>query len=84
MVENVNRIGEALGVAWSFFQNEAGELTVGACLLLAAIAFVTAYRSSRPIRPALSQELWQVVAVSAGVALVFGGVGLFFLVKALS
>ena len=41
MVENVNRIGEALGVVWSFFQNEAGELTVGACLLLAAIAFVS-------------------------------------------
>jgi len=82
MVENINRIGEALGVVWSFFQTESGELTVSACLLLAAIALLTAYRCSRPIATALAEDLWRVVVVGSAITITFGGVGLFFLVQA--
>ena len=83
MVENINRIGEMLGVLWSFFQNEAGELTVAACLLLATAALVTAYRCLHPVRTAIREEIWPVAAVGSGITAVFVGVGLFFVSQAI-
>ncbi len=82
MVENVEKIGDALGVVWALFENEAGELTVLASILLAALALVTAFRCARATLPAVEQQFPNVVAVGSAITLVFVGVGLFFLFQA--
>lgn len=82
MVETVERIGDALGVVWAYFEDESGELTAVAALALAALAVVTAWRCFQAMRPALETRQSNVVAVGSAITAVFAAVGLFFLVQA--
>jgi intracellular septation protein A len=82
MVENMEKIGDAIGVLWAFFQDESGQLTILACLLMAALSLMTAYRCFTAMQPAFEDKLSTVVAVGSAMIAVFGGVGLFFLVQA--
>ncbi len=84
MVEKFQKIGDALGVVWSFFEDESGQLTLLAMLLLAALAFATAARCAYATLPAREAKLGSVVAVGSGITLVFTGVGLYFLVQVVS
>ncbi len=84
MVEKFQKIGDALGVVWSFFEDESGQLTLLAMLLLAAFAFATATRCAYATLPAREAKLGSVVAVGSGITLVFAGVGLYFLVQVVS
>ena len=84
MVETVKEIGDALGVVWAFFQDESGQLTLLACLLLAALALSTAFRCYQAMKPAFEEKLSSVIAAGSAVTGVFGLVGLFFLIQAAS
>jgi hypothetical protein len=84
-VESIRAAGDALGVVWSFFEDEnTGDLTIAANLLLAAVALLTAYRCFESMKPALDKNLSRVVGVGAGITAVFAAVSLFFLVQAAS
>ncbi len=84
-VESIRSAGDALGVVWGYFEDEAtGDLTVLASLLLAALALFTAFRCYQAMKPAIEQNLSRVVGVGSGMAAVFVAVGLFFLVQAVS
>ena len=82
MVENVEKIGDAFGVIWAFFQDESGQLTILASLLLATLALVTAYRCFRAMQPAFAEKLTLVMAIGSAITAVFGAVGAFFLIQA--
>lgn len=82
IVERVEKLGDALGVVWAFFQDESGELTVLASLLLAALALVTALRCFQAMKPALEQKLASVIGVGSAITAVFTFVGVFFLAQA--
>ena len=82
MVENMGKLGDAIGILWAFFQDETGQLTLVACLLLAALSLATAYRCFLAMQPALAEKLSNVIAISSAMIAVFGGVGLFFLMQA--
>ena len=84
MVETFQKIGDALGVVWAFFEDESGQLTVLAMLLLAALALATATRCAYATLPAREAKLASVVAVGSGITLVFGLVGLYFLGQVVS
>lgn len=88
MVEQVGKIGDALGVVWAFFQDESGQLTLLASVLLATLALATAYRCFAAMRPALGagkeEKLSNVVAVGSAMTAIFAAVGLFFLVQVAS
>jgi len=81
MVETFQKIGDGLGVVWSLFEDQSGQLTVPAMLLLAALAFATAARSAFATLPALEAKLGSVVAIGSGITVVFGLVGLYFVVQ---
>ena len=83
MVETVERIGDALGVVWGFFEDETGDLTLLANLLLMGLALATAIRCFRAMQPALEQKHSSVVAIGSAMTAVFTGVGAFFLYSAL-
>lgn len=82
MVETVEKIGDWLGVVWALFEDESGNLTLLALLLLAGLALATAWRCARATRPALEAQLSSVVAAGSAITLVFTGVGVYFLVRA--
>ena len=86
MVETIETLGNQLGMIWAFFENEeTGDLTLLASLLLAALALATAARCVRVIQPAFGdKELGSVVAVGGAIAAVFGSVGLYFLYLAIA
>ena len=84
MVEMFQQIGDALGVAWAYFEDESGQLTVPAMLLLAGLALATAARCAMATLPARQAGLSSVVAFGASVTLVFGLVGLYFLAQVAS
>ena len=84
MVETIETLGNQLGMIWAFFENEeTGDLTLLASLLLAALALATAFRCYQALKPALERGHSNVVAVGSGMAAVFVAVGLFFLLQAL-
>ncbi len=82
MVENVEKIGDAFGVVWAFFQDESGQLTLLASLLLASLALVTAYRCFRALQPAFEEKLTLVMGIGSAITAVFSFVGIFFLYQA--
>jgi hypothetical protein len=84
MVESVGKMGDALGVVWALFEDESGQLTFLALCLLAALALATAYRCALATRPAMEEKLSSVVGVGAAITLVFAGVGVFFVIQAIS
>ena len=84
IVENVGKIGDAFSVIWAFFQDESGQLTILATLLLATLALVTAYRCFRAMQPAFAEKLTLVMAIGSTITAVFGAVGAFFLIQAAS
>ncbi len=81
MVETIEQIGDALGVVWALFENEAGELTLAANILLAVCALATAYRCFQAMRPALEAKLAPVIAIGSAITAVFAAVGGYFLVQ---
>ena len=83
MVETVEKIGDALGVVWAFFENESGELTLLASLLLAALALVIAYRCFQAMQPAIAEGHGNVVAIGSTITAVFAAVAAFFLFQAM-
>ena len=83
LVDDIKAFGDQLGDVWALFENEqTGDLTVLASVLLAALALATAWRCYQAMRPAMDRGVSNVVAVGSGMAAVFVGVGLFFLVQA--
>lgn len=84
MVQTFQKIGDALGIAWALFEDESGQLTAPAMLLLAVLALATAARCAYATLPAREAKLGNVVAIGAGITLVFGLVGLYFLLQAIS
>jgi hypothetical protein len=84
MVEMFQQIGDALGVVWAYFEDESGQLTIPAMLLLAGLALAIAARCALATLPAKQAGLSSVVAFGASVTLVFGLVGLYFLAQVAS
>ena len=84
MVEMFQQLGDALGVVWAFFEDESGQLTVPALLLLAAFALATAARCAAATLPARRARLSSVVAFGGSVTAVFGLVGVYFLARAVA
>ena len=82
MVENMGKLGDIIGKLWAFFQDETGQLTVVACLLLAALSLTTAYRCFLAMKPALEEKISNVIVIGSAMIAVFGGVGLFFMIQA--
>lgn len=81
LVETVGKIGDSLGMVWALFQDESGQLTLPAMILLAGIALATAYRCAQETLPAREENHSSVLAVGSAITLVFSGVGIFFLVQ---
>lgn len=84
MVETFEKIGDALGVVWAFFESESGDLTVFGCLLLATLAGATAFQCFRAMQPAFDEKLTNVVAIGSAMAATFAAVGVFFLYRAIA
>jgi hypothetical protein len=84
MVETFEKIGDALGLVWALFEDETGQLTLPAMLLLAALAFATAARCAYATLPAREGKFGNVVGIGSGITLVFGLVGLYFLAQVVS
>lgn len=81
MVDMVEKIGDAFGVVWALFQDETGQLTLPALLLLAALALATAARCGMATLPAREAKMTTALAVGSGFTLIFGLVGVYFLVQ---
>ena len=84
MVETFKGIGDALGIVWALFEDESGRLTVQAMLLLAALALATAAQCARATLPAREVKLGNVTLIGSGIPLVFGLVGVYFLIQVIS
>jgi hypothetical protein len=84
MVETFQKLGDAFGVVWALFEDESGQLTLPALLLLATLALATAARCAYATLPAREAKLGSVVAVGSGISLVFGLVGLYFVAQIVS
>lgn len=84
IVEIFRQLGDAMGVVWALFQDESGELTVLAMVLLSAMSWATAARCVMATLPAREAKLSNVVAIGSGISLVFGLVGVYFLIQIVS
>jgi len=83
LVETIKSFGDQLGGVWAFFEDgETGDLTALASVLLALLALATAFRCYQAFKPAMERGHSNVVAIGGGMAAVFLGVGIFFLVQA--
>ena len=78
MVDTFEKIGDALGLVWALFEDESGQLTLPAMVLLAALAFAIATRCVFAILPAKEANFGNVVGVGSGIALVVGLDGVYF------
>jgi hypothetical protein len=84
MVETVEKIGDAFGVAWALFEHESGELTILAMSLLASVALATAFRCAQATLPARDGNHTTVLAIGSAITAIFSGVGIFFVVQILA